>query len=56
MNWSFTRVLGTLLILSGCSVSPPKPPTCSGADRHPINLQHQPVAVVTPAVDTCSRG
>lgn len=55
MNLYLARFLAVFLILSGCSVNPPKPPTCDGSDRRPVNLTHQPVAIARPAVDTCSR-
>ncbi len=49
------EVLAALFIVSGCSVNPPKPPTCDGSDRRPVNVSRQSVAL-GPAVDTCSRG
>ena len=57
MNSQIAGVLATLLILSGCSVNPPKAPVCDGSDRRPVNRTHQPVAAAAgPTVDMCSRG
>lgn len=57
MKLRLPGALLALLIVSGCSINPPKPPTCDGSDRHPINTtRQQPVASTGQVVDTCSRG
>jgi hypothetical protein len=42
------------LFLGGCAVNPPKPPTCDGSERRPVNEVRKTAAVA--AADTCSRG
>jgi hypothetical protein len=55
MKLSIAGVLAALLVIAGCSTSPPKPPKCDGSDRRPVNTSSQ-AAALAPAVDTCSRG
>ena len=39
------------IFVGGCSLTPPKPPSCDGSDRRPVNAPVQAAVV-----DSCSRG
>ena len=55
MKINLAGALAALMVIAGCSTTPPKPPTCDGTDRHPINTPPQ-TSANTSTPDTCSRG
>lgn len=54
MKLSLIGACAALMVIAGCSASPPAPPKCDGLDRHPVNTAVQ--AGLARAADTCSRG